>query len=414
MASRATAGAQAVPVGAYFGLPGFTQPFEQYENLQGVVSALSLTSQTPWNPSGSFQKTDIVKWWELEIDVNFTTTVTGATLSTEAPYNFLQALKLKLQGQYSPLEVDSGFDAAFMQMYRPMRGAGQNSVQNLDGTNVAGTYANSAIPGTNLVSSGIATNPASGTHWKWLLEIPGGLYIDDYWDLAIDGTLLPNANGVVAPMGAWVSPQYMGGGERVVVPQFNYAALTAGDADSGPLTGTTAGAASVTVNARRVGYYASAEPAELPPVFNWQYRRSSKRVPLGAVSKADIPITEYGQLLSTYVRIFDAGYLDLAAGAKAVTKAQLLYGSNLPRFDDDYLTMQQRFIAQHGFLPPQSVVIWDMMANTSGSRGLSNDFRVLNTLTNANTHFHLEFASTLGSTAYAVVGTELLVPVATQ
>src|SRR2546430_9232102 len=128
-------GAQAVPVGAYFGLPGFTQPFEQFENLQGIVNTLSLSSQTPWNPPGSFQKTDIVKWWELEIDVNFTTTVTTATLSPEAPYNFLQALKLKLQGQYSPLEVDSGFDAAFMQMYRPMRGAGQSTVQSLNGTN---------------------------------------------------------------------------------------------------------------------------------------------------------------------------------------------------------------------------------------------------------------------------------------
>ena len=413
----ATAGNQSVPVGAYFGLPGFTQPFEQYENLQNIQNTLSLSSQTPFNPPGSFQKTDIVKWWELEIDVNFTTTVTTSTLSPEAPYNFLQALKLKLQGQYSPLEVDSGFDAAFMQMYRPMRGAGQNSVQNVNGTNVASTYANSAIPSTNLVSSGIAANPTSGTHWKWILEIPGGLFIDDYWDLAIDGTLLPNSNGMVAPMAAWVSPQYMGGGERVVVPQFNYAALTAADADSGPLTGTGAGAATVTVNARRVGYYGSQNPAELPPVFNWQYRRSSKRIPLGAVNKADIPITEYGQLLSTYVRIFDSGnggFQDLAAGARAVTKAQLLYGSNLPRFDDDYETMQQRFIAQHGFLPPQSVVVWDMAANTSGSRGLSNDFRVLNTLTNANTKFHLEFAGTFSSTAYAVVGTELLVPVATQ
>lgn len=415
--NQASAGAQAVPVGAFFGLPGFTQPFEQFENLQNIQNNLALASQTPWNPPGSFQKTDIVKWWELEIDVNFTTTVTGATLSAEAPYNFLQALKLKLQGQYSPLEVESGFDAMFMMMYRPMRGQGQLAVNPVGGTFAASTYANSAIPGTNLVTSGIATNPASGTHWRWVLEIPGGIYFDDYWDLAIDGTLLPNSNGQVAPMGAFVSPQYMGGGERVVVPQFSYSALTAPDADSGPLTGTTAGAATVTVNARRIGYYGSANPAELPPVFNWQYRRASKRVPLGAVAKADIPITEYGQLLSTYVRIFDptnGGFQDLAAGARAVTKAQLLYGSNLPRFDDDYETMQQRFLYQHGFIPPLSVVVWDMAANTSGGRGLSNDFRVLNTLTNANTHFHLEFAATLGANSYAVVGTELLVPVATQ
>lgn len=406
-----SAGAQAVPVGAFFGLPGFTQPFEQYENLTGVATTLALANQVPWNPSGSFQKTDIVKWWELETDISFTTTVTTSTLSVEAPYNIMQNLKLKLQGQYSPLEVESGFDAALFQLYRPMRGAG-DSQDNL-GTNLAATYANAGIPQVNQNSSAIAANPAAGTHWKYILEIPGGLYIDQYWDLAIDGTLLPNANGMVAPMGAFVSPQYMGGGERVVVPQFSYAPLTAPNVDSGPLTGTGAGAATATVNARRVGYYGSANPAELPPVFNWQYRRSSKRVPLGAVTKVDIPVTEYGQLFSVFVRIYNAtaaAFLDVAN----VTKCQLLYGSNLPRFDDDIQAMQYRFIAQHGVVPPVGVIIWDMLANTSGTGGLANDFRVLNTLTNANTHVHLEFTAALDSTSYAVIGTELLVPVATQ
>ena len=412
MAGRPSAGPQATPPGAFFGLPGFTQPFEQFENLTGIQTPLALASQSPWNPPGSFQKTDIVKWWELAVDVNWTTTVTGSTLSAEAPYNLLQALKLKLQGQYSPLEVESGFDAAFFQMYRPMR---NGDFPNNMGVNVGSTFANSAIPQTNQQSSDIAANPSSGTHWKFLLEIPGGLYIDNYWDLAIDGTLLPNSNGMIAPMGAFVSPQYMGGGERVVVPQFTYSAITAPNADSGPLTGSTAGAATVTVDARRVGYYGSANVGELPPVFNWQYRRASKRVPLGAVTKADIPVTEYGQLLSTYVRIFSptGGYQSVTDST--VTKAQLLYGSNLPRFDDSVESMQNRFIAQHGFLPPVGTVVWDMLANTSSSGiQLSNDARVLNTLTNSNTHVHLEFNSALNSDAYAVIGTELLVPVATQ
>lgn len=409
--NQPTAGAQSVPVGAFFGLPGFTQPFEQYENLTSVNTVLALSNTVPWNPSGSFQKTDIVKWWELETDVNFTTTVTGSTISPEAPYNILQNLKLKLQGQYSPLEVESGFDAAFFQMYRPMRGKGQG--QTNDGVNLASTFANSTIPQTNQVTSGIAANPASGTHWKFNLEIPGGLYIDQYWDLSIDGTLLPNASGMVAPMGAFVSPQYMGGGERVVVPQFSYAALTGANFDSGPLKSSTAGAATATISARRIGYYGSANPAELPPVFNWQYRRASKRVNAGAVTKLDIPITEYGQLFSVFVRIFNPTsgvYEDVAN----ISKCQLLYGSNLPRFDDDVLVMQQRFIAQHGLVPPQGTVVWDMLANTSGTGGLSNDFRVLNTLTNSNTHVHLEFSSALDSDSYAVIGTELLVPVATQ
>lgn len=402
-----------VSPGMFFGLPGFTQPFEQYENLNNQITTLALANQVPFNPNGSFQKTDIVKWWELECAVNFGTTVTGSTLSPEAPYNIIQNLKLKMQGQYSPLEVESGFDAALFQMYRPMRGSGQATVQTLDGTNLASTFANSSIPQTNQTTSGIAANPANGTTWNFNLEIPGGLYIDHYWDLAEDGTLLPNAQGVVAPMSAWVSPQYMGGGERVVVPQFNYAALNAANSDSGPLVGSTAGAATVTLNARRVGYYGSSNVGELPPVFNWQYRRASKRVNLGAVTKADIPVTEYGQLLSVFVRIYNptsAAYLNVAN----CSKAQLLYGSNLPRFDDDILTMQQRFAYQHGFMPPQGTIIWDMAANTSGTGGLANDFRVLNTLTNANTHAHLEFTSALDSTSYAVIGTELLVPVSTQ
>lgn len=407
--------AQQVPVGSFFGLPGYTQPFEQYENLNGIVTPLALAAQTPWNPPGSLQKTDIVRWWEMETIVNWTTTVTGSAISYEAPTNLLQSLKLKLQGQYSPLEVESGFDAAFFQMYRPMRGPGQMNVQNLMGTNVASTYANSTIPQTNQHTSGIAANPAAASTWVFNLEIPGGLFIDQYWDLAIDGTLLPNAQGVVAPMSAFVSPQYMGGGERVVVPAFNYAAIAAPTQDQGPLTGSTAGAASVTTNLRRVGYYGSNNPAELPPVFNWQYRRASKRYPLGAVTKVDIPVTEYGQLFSLWVKLFDpTSGVGAPVNVSTITKCQLLYGSNLPRFDDDILTMQDRFINQHGFLPPQGTVVWDMLANTSGQFGLSNDFRVLNTLTNANTHLHLEFTSAPGAGTYAIVGTELLVPVATQ
>jgi hypothetical protein len=405
--------AGAAPVGTYFGLPGFTQPFEQYENLNGIITPLALAAQTPWNPPGSLQKTDIVKWWEMETIVSWTTTVTGSTISPGAPYNLFQGFKLQLQGQYTPVELESGMDGAFFQMYRPMRGQGQNSQQNLMGAAPATPFANSTIPQANQTTTGIVANPAAASSWQFLMEIPGGIFIDSYWDQAIDGTLLPNASGRIAPMSAFVSPQFMGGGERVVVPKFNYAAITAANSDQGPLTASTAGAASVTQNLRRVGYYGSANPAELPPVFNWQYRRASKRVPVGAFTKVDIPVTEYGQLLSVFVRIYDptAGTFYNVAN---ITKAQLLYGSNLPRFDDDILTMQDRFKDQHGFLPPQGHVAWDMLANTSGSNGLSNDFKVLNTLTNANTHVHLEVSAAPAATAYAVIGTELLVPVATQ
>lgn len=419
--------AQQVPVGALYGLPGFTERFEQYENLNNVVTAGQSAAQTPFAPAASFQKTDIVFFWELETYWTTALTFSVGTIaySPEAPYNLVQVPKLRLQGQYSPVECDSGFHMALWQMMRPSRGRGQRNVQDLMAVNPVPTsgFANPAIPQANLtgqVLPAAVTSPYTLTNYPFTLEIPAGLFLDEYWDLAIDGSLLPNAAGVVAPSAAFVSPQYMGGGERVVVPQFNFAAVVAPTFDQGPIAATAALTSTVltqstTINARRTGVFASENPAELPPVFNWQYRRASKRFPIGAASKVDIPITEYGQVLSTFVTIFDptlgsnnvGGYYNIAN----MTKCQLLYGSNLPRFDDDIPTMQNRFVQQHGFLPPQGTVIYDLAA-TGFNDNLSNA-RALNTLTNANTHFHLEMTAP-GASAYAEIGVELLVPVSVQ
>lgn len=435
---------QQIPVGALYGLPGFTERFEQYENLNNINTVLSSAANavgttTPFNPPATFQKTDVVFWWELEclVTEQITFTVGGITLSPEGLYNKLQGLRLKLQGQYTPIEVESGFDAAFMQMYRPMRGRGQRNVQDFMGSNaqVSSQYPNSlfaqaiasgspagtgAIGGQGAAATGVVTSPLNFTNYPFILELPAGIFLDEYWDLALDGSLLPNAAGVVAPSAAFVSPQYMGGGERVVVPAFNIAPVTGANYDQFPAATTsaltiTAGTVndSVLINARRVGVFASENPAELPPVFNWQYRRASKRVPIGAVTKFDIPITEYGQVLSTYIRIFDptsgqGSFYNVAN----VTKAQVLYGSNLPRFDDDVATMQNRFLQQHGFLPPQGVLVWDLIA--SGFNDNLSNARALNTLTNANTHIHVELTTPPGANAYAVIATELLVPVAVQ
>jgi hypothetical protein len=292
-------------------------------------------------------------------------------------------------------------------------------------TNVPGAaaYANQNWAQANLCGGSLSatyTSPISIVNYPFIMEIPAGIFLDEYWDLAIDGSLLPNAAGVVAPSAAFVSPQYMGGGERVVVPQFNVASGIAATYDQGPLAATTAATVSVysgstTINTRRVGVFASENPAELPPVFNWQYRRTSKRYPIGAASKIDIPITEYGQVLSTAIIIFDpalgtnsvGGYYNVAN----ISKCQLLYGSNLPRFDDDIPAMQNRFIEQHGMLPPQGTVVFDLAA-TGFNDNLSNA-RALNTLTNSNTHFHIEMTAP-GTAAYAEVLVELLVPVSVQ
>lgn len=417
-----------VPLGALYGLPGFTESFEQFENLQNVVTTMQQSAQSPFNPPASFQKTDVVLWWEAETFWTESLTYSAGTLvnSPEAPYNLLQGPKLKLQGQYTPIECESGFDMAFFQMYRPMRQRGQRNVQDVMQANFvpAASFANSLIPQAILASAILAssyTSPASISSYPFIMEFPAGMFLDEYWDLALDGSLMPNAQGVVAPQSAFVSPQFMAGGERVIAPAFNVAAGVSANYDQGPLAFTSAPtisafSGSVTQNFRRVGVFASENPAELPPVYNWQYRRATKRLPIGAVTKVDLPITEYGQVLSTFVRIFDpslgtnnvGGYYNVAN----ITKTQLLYGSNLPRFDDDIPTMQKRFIEQHGFLPPQGVTVFDLAASRPAEK-LTNA-RALNTLTNANTHHHIEMSVAPGANAYAVLGVELLVPVSTQ
>ena len=109
---------QEIPVGALYGLPGYTERVEQFENLQNVVTTQQASAQSPFNPPASFQKTDIVFWWEVETFWTTALTFSAGTIaySPEAPYNLIQTPRLKLQGQYTPVECESGFDLAWFQM----------------------------------------------------------------------------------------------------------------------------------------------------------------------------------------------------------------------------------------------------------------------------------------------------------
>jgi hypothetical protein len=311
----------------------------------------------------------------------------------------------------------------FFQLYRPMRGRGQRNGQDMNASDVAAygfntleAQANEAAalwPQTN-------ASPIAVSNYPLTLEWPGGIYLDEYWNLAPDGTILPNAQGRTAPMRAFVSPQYMAGGDRVIVPKWSFSPVLAANVDQGPFaasaaTTETAFSGSVTTNVRRVGVYATQNPAAMPPVFNWQYSRLSQQYPVGAVTSINLPVNiEYGQVLSCWAKIFDPGASTQGAymSVSNITACNLMYGSNLARFQDDVPMMQKRFVSQHGFLPPQGTVVWDMAA-TKQNDALTNA-RAINTLTNANVKINLNFTTAPSAQAYAVVGLELLVPVATQ
>src|SRR5258708_30422412 len=104
------------------------------------------------------------------------------------PYNIFQNLNLQMQGQYKPLDVISGFDAALFQLYRPMRGSAQMAYQPNLGANPAGTIPNAAFAQANPVafpSQTATTSPA-----PFLLQIPASLRFDQYWGLSENGTVL--------------------------------------------------------------------------------------------------------------------------------------------------------------------------------------------------------------------------------
>src|SRR5271156_4013547 len=177
-----------IPVGALYGLPGFTEQVEQFDNMNNVLTTWQSAAQSPFNAPGPLQKTDVVFWWEAEFFLNWAVTYSAGTLavSPEAPYNAIQSPKLKLQGQYSPLECESGFDVAFFQMYRPMRGRGQRNLQDVNQTNIvpAANFANSQIPSANQAASILSqttTSPYSVVNYPMILEIPAGYFFDEYW-----------------------------------------------------------------------------------------------------------------------------------------------------------------------------------------------------------------------------------------
>lgn len=400
--------------GSLFGVPGITQRFEQYDTTVASVTNLQQSALTSWNNVNPLQKTDVVNWWELV--VTWTNTYTLGTevvaLSPMAPYNIFQNLNLQMQGQYKPLDVVSGFDAALFQMYRPMRGSAQMAAQVNLGANPSSVFAASTFAQANLVA--FPSQTATTSPVPFILEIPGSLWFDQYWDLAEDGTVLG------PPISAYVSPQYMGGGERIVTPRTQFAPGFASLQDNGPLYITTSGTvtaftSSVSIDVRRVGVYAMTDPSTMPPVFNWQYSRHARQYPILGAVKVDVPITDYGQVLSIFTRLFDPALNSGQGGAvniTNVTKCQILYGSNLPKFDDVPATAQKRFLDQHGFLPPQGTLIWDMALTDTG--GYITNAKALNTLTNANCKVHLEFANANGASTYVSLGIEALVFVSNQ
>lgn len=408
-AQQASAGTnQAPPPGSLFGLPGFTQRTEQWEPWFGATTPMTQTNAAQITQGVDFQKTDVIFWWEM-VAVWTNTVVAGTSTVTTSPwfpFNVFQAFNIPFQGQYKPVDVVNGIDLAIFQSYRPMRTGPSSAPVDLD-ANPQANWPNAAYPQANLGTTPGLTS--ASTPITLTLELPGSLFFDRYYELALDGTLLSPM-----PVAAHISPQYMGGSERVIRPKVTLAPFTSGNIDNTPYNisaGTGTGAGQMVSSFRRIGVIGSNNPAEMPLVRNWQYVRKSQQWGLGAQGVLNVPLAgeEYGQILSLFVRLWDPaanGGLGAPININTVSKCQLLYGSNLPRFDDTPYTAQRRFLQQHSFLPPVGTIIWDLALNMTGD---VTNAGALNTLTTSNVNVHLEFSSLPSASSYAVVGVEALV-----
>jgi hypothetical protein len=242
------------------------------------------------------------------------------------------------------------------------------------------------------------------------LEVPGGIYMDDYYDLGKAGEM------VAAPHRAFVSPTFMASTARSVQPDLRFNPGFAATLDQGPFFQQSVGnstftGATATMGWRRIGVYGANNPVYMPVVYNWQLVRQAKNIALGGVTIKDIPIQFWGQMLLFILRFFDPALanggnpIDIGSATVGLTKAQLQYGSGLLRFDDTPRSAQRRVIKQHGFMPPIGVLIWDLAVD---DQGRVTNRRALNTLTTAGVNIHLEMVAALSATAYLVLIAEYL------
>jgi hypothetical protein len=413
--------AQVAP-GQLFNVPGVpggeTEYFDQWEDTYQLAVTMSQANQVTVNGITKFRQTDIVFDWELELTVTETITQgTGATLaaSAYAPHNLVGPVRLPIQNQYASVDVPNGIDLWIFDLIRPYYQQGQFPLM---GANPFGDPAGSTALGYPAVGNA-APNPVWPAQWTlnsgvaktYTLDyrIPASQYFDVYYDRAITG------EATSPPHSAYVSPQYMAGTTRNILPQVKLNAGFGTTLDNSPANSTPIGSPPSTYIAtglltfRRYGVFAG-NPAAAPLEYPWQYRRFATQYGVGNQSlfSVDIP-QETGQLMAWFIRFFDplgAGGLGAAVPLSTINEIQFLYGSGLFRFDGTPMELYRRWLRQKNVMLPPGVIAFDLAQTEAG---LITNEKLLNTLTTAGMRIRVLFNTNPSTASYAVLGLESLV-----
>lgn len=419
---------QTAAPGSAFDIPGVqdqTTWFDQYEDTQGISVTTSSSVQTPITNIANFRRTDVVLEWfhHFQFTSPSWTAGVGQTLtnSAYAPYNIIGPVKLRIQNQYSSIDLESGVDWFIFELIRPyFRSAAMTAHlqgANPDGSPVANFgqgYLNAATPQANL----IVPNAWSRTQaFDLILGVPGGIWFDEYYALDVSGNYL----GAMADV--FVSPQFMAGTQRLIQTAITMNPLLGATSDISPVattsltpTSDTASSASITASLtiRRIGVYGTRSGPSMPAPQPWQYRRKTDRFSISGKSQVIIQVPDdAGQVLCSYLRFFDpsaasgiGGPIQLSAISTNPASVVFQYGSGQTWFQGTAEEAQYRWLDQHGFLLPQGVIGMDFAIDENAH--FSNK-RAMNTLNTAGIEWIITFTSPVSSTAYAVLGTESLV-----
>ena len=386
---------QPIP-GAYFGWPGETVSLEQFENTKSLATTLASGSSTNAQGILPFQQTDVIRNWIMQTNISQTIAASAAAgVSVYAPYNYIAGGQLTVQNQYNLARWENGVDLAIWQLFNP-----RNKYELRDNLTAAPStpWANSAFPGSSLqTASGFAS---SATSAYFEVDLPGAIEFDDYYDLSYNGQVMG------APHRAIVSPQYMAGTTRTVLPQLTFSQINGTTLDHSVFSGASAASATATTTFRRQGWFGSSDPEVLPIVYNWQHSYDYQTISLAGKNSVTIPFPQTGQVLSFFLRMYDpTANAPISISAASNIKFQI--GSALNVYDDAPKDMQRRFMATHdGVLLPAGVIGYDMKRDNLGR--VTNRLAA-NTLTTQNVNLTITFSSALSSTAYGVLGIESLV-----
>lgn len=394
------------------GIAGATQLVEDYDSNQDTTFTINQSAPTTVSNQIPFEQTTIVFGWELELAISQTVTPgTGQTVTTSPyfPYNYIQSISLSLQSTYDLFNNVSGIDLAIFNLIRPFyRGVDRRN--NLL-VNPAANFATSNLAQPSLQTPTGLSDTSSG--FNLAIEVNSSTIIDLYYDLNVDGS----PNELLPPHTAIVSPQYMASSGREVTPKLVVPAAFGSGLDTSPFN-TTANTASGdtastytgsgTINWRRKGVYLPSSPATSPLEYDWQRQLTvSERVPAGATSY-NFQIPPEGQLMSLFVRMWDPnanGGLGAPISLSNVTKCEIVTGAKQMRYNDTPRNAQERFLRQHGFLPPVGTLVWDFATDYFGK---VTNATAINLITTTGCTVRLKFANALSLTAKLYFGMELL------